>query len=50
MQRQAIKNTTFENEYDTGKAVSNGTVIYNKKHTGIMSINNLHKDSICIFT
>src|SRR4051812_11075753 len=37
MQRQAINNSTFENEYDIGKSVSDWTVNYNKKHVGQMS-------------
>ena len=32
MQRQAINNSTFENEPDIGKAVSNWTYNYNEKH------------------
>ena len=42
MQRQeAINNSKFENEYDIGKAVSDWTINYNKKHVGKMSINSL---------
>lgn len=50
MQRQAINNSTFENEYDIGKAVSDWTINYNKKHVGKMSINSLHEQSIFVFT
>ena len=50
IQRQAINNSTFEVEYDIGKAVSDWTINYNKKHVGKMSINSLHKESICMFT
>jgi len=50
MQRQAINNSTFENEYDIGKAVSDWTFNYNKKHGGKMSINSLHEESILMFT
>jgi hypothetical protein len=50
MQRQAINNSTFENEYDTGKAVSDWTINYNRKHVGKMSINSLHEASILMFT
>ena len=32
MHRQAINNSTFENEQDIGKAVSDWTYDYNKKH------------------
>ncbi len=49
-QRQVINNSTFEDEYDIGKAVSDWTINYNKKHVGKMSINSLHKESICMFT
>ncbi|HXT85359.1 MAG TPA: transposase [Verrucomicrobiae bacterium] len=45
MHRQAINNSTFENEHDTfenehdiGKAVSDWTYDYNKKHVGKTSI------------
>jgi hypothetical protein len=31
--RQAINNSTFRNEQEIGKAVSEWTVNYNKKHT-----------------
>jgi transposase len=50
MQRQAINNSTFENEQNTGKAVSDWTINYNKKHVGKMSINSLHEESILMFT
>ncbi len=50
MQRQANNNSTFENEQDIGKAVSDWTINYNKKHVGKMSINSLHEESIFMFT
>ena len=50
MHRQAINNSTFENEQDIGKAVSDWTFNYNKKHVGKMSINSLQKESINVFT
>jgi transposase len=50
MHRQAINNSTFTNEYDIGKAVSDWTVNYNKKHVSKTSINSLHEESICMFT
>ena len=50
MQRQAINNSTFENEYFIGKAVSDWTINYNKKHVSKMSINSLHEESIFMFT
>lgn len=50
MQRQAINNSTFENEYDIGKAISDWTINYNKKHVGKTSINRLHEESIIMFT
>ena len=43
MHRQAINNSTFENEQDIGKAVSDWTINYNKKHVGKMSIISLQK-------
>ena len=51
MHRQAaINNSTFTNEFDIGKAVSDWTINYNKKHVGKMSINSLHRESIGMFT
>ena len=49
MQRQAINNSTFQNERDIGKAVSDWTCDYNKKHRGKISINSLHGESIYMF-
>ena len=43
MHRQAINNSTFENERDIGKAVSDWTINYNKKHVDKTSINSLHR-------
>ena len=49
MHRQAINNSTFQNEQDIGKAVSGWTCNYNKKHTGKTSMNSLHEDvSMCL--
>ena len=51
LHRQAINNSTFQNEHDIGKAsVSDWTVNYNKKHVGKTSINSLHEESIYLFT
>ncbi|MGC2382201.1 MAG: transposase, partial [Nitrososphaeraceae archaeon] len=50
MQRQAINNSTFQNERDIGKAVSDWSCDYNKKHRGKTSINSLHGESIYMFT
>jgi DDE superfamily endonuclease len=50
MQRQAINNSTFKNEQDIGKAVSDWNINYNIKHVGKMCINSLHKESISMFT
>lgn len=50
MHRQAINNSTFQDEHDIGKAVSEWTVNYNKKHIGKTSINSLHGESIHMFT
>ena len=50
MHRQAINNSTFQNERDIGKAVSDWACDYNKKHPGKTSINSLHEESIYVFT
>jgi len=50
MHIQAINNSTFTNEFDIGKAVSDWTVNYNEKHVGKTSINSLHEVSISMFT
>jgi transposase len=50
MHRQAINNSTFQNEHDIGKAVSDWTVNYNKKHVYKTSIISLQEDSIYEFT
>jgi transposase len=50
MHRQAINNSTFENEHDIGKAVSDWTCDYNKKHTAKTSIISLQEGSIHMFT
>jgi hypothetical protein len=50
LHRQAINNSTFQNEHDIGKAVSDGTVNYNKKHVDKTSITSLHGEDIYLFT
>lgn len=50
MHRQAISNSTFLNEQDIGKAVSEWTCDYNKKHSWKTSIISLHGESINVFT
>lgn len=50
MHRQAINNSTFENEQDIGKAVSEWAVDYNKKHAVKTSSISLHEESIYVFT
>ncbi|MGN6347801.1 MAG: IS630 family transposase [Candidatus Nitrosocosmicus sp.] len=50
MHRQAINNSTFLNEQDIGKAVSEWTHDYNQKHTAKTSIISLHEESIYMFT
>ena len=50
MHRQAINNSTFLNEQDIGKAVSDWTYDYNKKHAGKTSIISLQEESIYVFT
>ena len=48
--RQAINNSTFQNERDVGKAiVSDWTINYSKKHTGKTSINSLHEHIKSVF-
>jgi len=48
--RQAINNSTFLNEQDIGKAVSDWICDYNKKHTAQISIISLKEGSIHMFT
>lgn len=50
MHRQAINNSTFLNEQDIGKAVSEWTCDYNKKLTAKTSIISLQEGSIHVFT
>jgi hypothetical protein len=51
MHRQEINNSTFQNKYNIGKAVSNWTVKYNKKQEGgKTTINSLNKQSIYTLT
>ncbi len=51
MHRQVINNSTFRNEYDIGRAVSDWTVNYNKKHAGSsITTNSLHKETIYMLT
>jgi transposase len=50
LHRQAINNSTFENEQEIGKAVSNWTRYYNKKHRFKASITSLQEESINLFT
>jgi hypothetical protein len=50
MQRQAINNSTLENEQNIGKVVSYCIINYNKKHVDKMSINSLHEQRIIMFT
>ena len=49
-QRQVINNSTFQNEQDIGRVVSEWIYDYNKKHTGKTSIISLHGESIEVFT
>lgn len=50
MHRQAVNNSTFENEKDIGKAVSDCTKDYNKKHRFKASTISLQKESMYQFT
>jgi transposase len=50
MHNQAINNSTFLNEQDIGKAVSDWTYDYNKKHAGKTSSISLQEESIHVFT
>ena len=43
-QRQAINNSTFENERDIGEAVYDWTCDYNKKHATKTSTISLQRD------
>ncbi len=49
MHRQAINNSTFLNERDIGKVVSDWTCDYNKKHRNKTSIISLHGENIFVF-
>ena len=48
--RQAINNSTFANEQDIGKAVSDWTINYNKKHIVKTSTISLQNEGIQVFT
>jgi len=50
MHREAINKSTFENEQDIGKAVSDWTCDYNKKHRFKASTISLQKESMYQFT
>ncbi|MDR4490223.1 MAG: transposase [Candidatus Nitrosocosmicus sp.] len=50
LHRQAINNSSFLNEWDIGKAVSEWTCNYNKKHGFQASMISLHEKSIHVFT
>ena len=50
LHRQAINNSTFENEQDIGKAVSDWTTDYNKKHRIKASTISLQKENIEMLT
>ena len=50
LHRQAVNNSTFENEQDIGKAVSDWTNDYNKKHRIKTSTISLQEGSIHVFT
>lgn len=49
LQRKAINNSTFRNESDIGKAVSDWTYDYNNSH-GNITRDSLHNEFICLFT
>jgi transposase len=50
LHRQAINNSTFEDESEIGKVVSDWTCYNNKKHGIKASIISLQKESIKVFT
>lgn len=50
MHRQAINNSTFENEPEIGIAVSNWTADYNRKHRNKASTISLQKEHMYQFT
>ncbi|HSF49832.1 MAG TPA: hypothetical protein VLA74_03650, partial [Nitrososphaeraceae archaeon] len=49
LQRKAINNSTFRNESDIGKAVSDWTCNYNNSH-GNITRDSLHNELMCLFT
>ena len=49
LQRKAINNSTFRNESDIGKAVSDWTCNYNNSHDSLTR-NSLHHEFMCLFT
>jgi len=49
LQRKAINNSTFRNESDIGKAVSDWTCDYNNSH-GNITRDSLHNEFMCLFT
>ena len=49
LQRKAINNSTFRNESDIGKAVSDWTSNYNNSH-GNITRNSLHNELMCLYT
>ena len=49
LQRKAINNSTFRNESDIGKAVSDWTCNYNTNHRNITR-DSLHNELMCLFT
>ncbi|MGE3859703.1 MAG: hypothetical protein AB7F53_06910 [Nitrososphaeraceae archaeon] len=51
LQRKAINNSTFRNESDIGKAVSDWTCNYNNSHHhGSITRDSLHNELMCLFT
>ena len=49
LQRKAINNSTFRNESDIGKAVSNWTCNYNTNHRNLTR-DSLHNELVFLFT
>ncbi len=49
LQRKAINNSTFRNESDIGKALSDWTCNYNTNHRNITR-NSLHNELMYLFT
>ena len=50
LQRKAVNNSTFRNEFDIGKALSDWTCEDNNSHYGSITRDSLHNELLCLFT